>query len=146
MSEFQGFLLSRNCKGELGISEIRKESKANETSASYWYGPVSRRSFLSKRPSWKRSLRYPLRRGPRRSLLVWTHFTTSVVDHSLLRKPDDWIACRQFVSEMDSLKNKQAAKNRQEEIRKAAHLRAQGGGSSALPPHVSTKRKYTSDL
>ncbi|KAM4077187.1 hypothetical protein ACJW30_12G120600 [Castanea mollissima] len=107
---------------------------------------VSRRSFLSKRPSWKRSLRYPLRRGPRRSLLVWTHFTTFVVDHSLLRKPDDWIACRQFVSEMDSLKNKQAAKNRQEEIRKAAHLRAQGGGSSALPPHVSTKRKYTSDL
>ncbi|KAF3963144.1 hypothetical protein CMV_012442 [Castanea mollissima] len=46
----------------------------------------------------------------------------------------------------DPLKNKQAMKNRQEEIKKAATLRAQGGGSSALPLHVSKKRKHTSDV
>ena len=50
------------------------------------------------------------------------------------------------VSEMDSLKNKQATKNRQEEIKKVATLRAQGGGSSTLPPHVSKKTKYSSNL
>nr|POE57166.1 hypothetical protein CFP56_34129 [Quercus suber] len=43
---------------------------------------------------------------------------------------------------MDSLKNKQAAKNRQEEIKKVVALRAQGGGSSALPLHVSKRRKH----
>ena len=47
---------------------------------------------------------------------------------------------------MDSLKNKQTAKNRQEEIKKVTTLRAQGGGSSALPPHVSKKTKYSSNL
>ena len=47
---------------------------------------------------------------------------------------------------MDSLKNKQAAKNSNEEIKKAVALRAQGGGSSALPPYVSKKRKYASDV
>ena len=35
------------------------------------------------------------------------------------------------VSEMESSKSKQVAKNRQEEIKKAAALRAQGGGLSA---------------
>lgn len=47
---------------------------------------------------------------------------------------------------MESIKNKQAAKNRQEKIKMVATLRAQGGGSSALPPHVSKKRKYTSNV
>ena len=47
---------------------------------------------------------------------------------------------------MDSLKNKQAAKNRQEKIRKVATLRAQGRGSSAMPLHVSKKRKYPSEF
>ncbi|KAK9983150.1 hypothetical protein SO802_032675 [Lithocarpus litseifolius] len=47
---------------------------------------------------------------------------------------------------MDSLKNKQAAKKSQEEIKKATMLKAQGGGFLALPPHVSKKRKYSSDL
>ena len=37
-------------------------------------------------------------------------------------------------------------KNKQEEIKMAATLRAQGGGSSALPPHVSEKRKYYSNV
>ena len=52
-----------------------------------------------------------------------------------------------FVLEMESLKNKQAAENRQEEIKKVARAqRAQGGGSSALAPHASKKRKYPSNV
>ena len=52
-----------------------------------------------------------------------------------------------FVLEMESLKNKQAAKNRQEEIKKVAGAqRAQGGGSSALALHASKKRKYPSNV
>ena len=47
---------------------------------------------------------------------------------------------------MESKKNKQAVKNKQEKIKIVATLRAQGGGSSALPPHVSKKRKYTSNV
>ena len=47
---------------------------------------------------------------------------------------------------MESAKNKQAAKNRQEEINKAATLRAQGEGLSAQPSHASKKRKQTSDV
>ena len=47
---------------------------------------------------------------------------------------------------MESKKNKQVVKNKQEEIKMAATLRAQGGGSSALPPHVFKKRKYTSNV
>nr|POF15901.1 hypothetical protein CFP56_17141 [Quercus suber] len=47
---------------------------------------------------------------------------------------------------MDSLKNKQAAKSRQEEIKKANALKAQGGGLSTLSLHASKKRKYSSDL
>nr|POE98162.1 hypothetical protein CFP56_57406 [Quercus suber] len=37
-------------------------------------------------------------------------------------------------------------KNKQKEIKMAATLKAQGGGSSTLPPHVSKKRKYTSNV
>lgn len=48
--------------------------------------------------------------------------------------------------EMDFLKNKQAMKDRQEEIKKATALRAQGRGSSTMPSHVSKKRKYPLDL
>ena len=52
-----------------------------------------------------------------------------------------------FVLEMESLKNKQEAENRQEEFKKVAEAqRAQGGGSSALAPHTSKKRKYPSDV
>lgn len=47
---------------------------------------------------------------------------------------------------MELAKNKQAAKNKQEGIKKAATLRAQGGGSSAQPTHAFEKRKHTSDL
>nr|POE89315.1 hypothetical protein CFP56_77433 [Quercus suber] len=47
---------------------------------------------------------------------------------------------------MDSLKNKQAAKSRQEEIKKANALRAQGGGFSTLSLHASKKGKYSSNL
>lgn len=43
---------------------------------------------------------------------------------------------------MDSLKNKQVIKNRQEEIKKATALMVQGGGLSAIPPYTSKKRKY----
>ena len=51
------------------------------------------------------------------------------------------------ISKMESLKNKQAAKNRQEEIKKVVVAqRAQGGGSSAPAPHASKKRKYPSDV
>ena len=50
------------------------------------------------------------------------------------------------ISEMDSMKNKQATKNRQEEIKKVAVLRAQGRGSSVLPPYVSKKRKHASNV
>lgn len=52
-----------------------------------------------------------------------------------------------LVSEMESSKNKQAVKNRQEEIKKAVvALRAQGGGSSAQAPHAFKKRKHTPDI
>ena len=47
---------------------------------------------------------------------------------------------------MDFLKNKQVVKDKQEEIKKATALRAQGRGSSIVPPHVSKNRKYPSDL
>lgn len=48
---------------------------------------------------------------------------------------------------MKPLKNKQTAKNRQEEIKKAtAAQRAQGGVSSGPTPHASKKRKYPSDI
>ena len=46
---------------------------------------------------------------------------------------------------MKSVKYKQVAKYRQQEIKKATAFRAQGGGSSAEPPHVSKKSKHTSD-
>ena len=46
---------------------------------------------------------------------------------------------------MDSLKNKQAAKNRQKEIKKVVTLRAQGGGSLAMSHHVSKERKHAFD-
>lgn len=49
------------------------------------------------------------------------------------------------VSEMESAKNKQATKNSQEEIKKAAAFRAQGGGSLAQPLHASKKRKHNPD-
>ena len=52
-----------------------------------------------------------------------------------------------FVLEMESLKNRQAVENRQEEIKKVAGAqRAQGRGSSALAPYASKKRKYPSDV
>ena len=47
---------------------------------------------------------------------------------------------------MESSKNKQAAKNKQKEIKKAAGLRAQGGGLSAQTPYASKKRKHTPDV
>ena len=52
-----------------------------------------------------------------------------------------------LVSEMESSKNKQAVKNRQEEIKKAVvALRAQGGGLSTQAPHAFKKRKHTPDI
>ena len=57
-----------------------------------------------------------------------------------------YLFIQSLVSKMDSFKNKQAAKNRQKEIKKAAALRAQGGGSSVMPPYASKKRKYPFEL
>nr|POE62236.1 hypothetical protein CFP56_71360 [Quercus suber] len=48
--------------------------------------------------------------------------------------------------EMDSMKNKQAVKNRQEEIKKVAALRAQSGGLLVLPPNVFKRRKHASNV
>lgn len=51
------------------------------------------------------------------------------------------------ISNMESSKNKQAAKNRQEEIKKAAAaLRAQGGGLLAQVSHASKKRNHTPNV
>ena len=43
---------------------------------------------------------------------------------------------------MESAKNKQATKNRQEKIKKVAALKAQDRGSWAQPSHTSKKRKH----
>ena len=57
-----------------------------------------------------------------------------------------YLFIQSLVPKMDSLKNKQVVKNRQKEIKRAAALRAQGGGSSVMPLHASKKRKYPFEL
>ena len=51
------------------------------------------------------------------------------------------------VSKMESAKNKQAVKNKQEEIKKAAAaIRASGWSLLAQAPHASKNRKHTPDV
>ena len=52
-----------------------------------------------------------------------------------------------LVSKMESAKNKQAVKNKQEEIKKAAAaMRASGWRLLAQAPHASKNKKHTPDV
>nr|POF20765.1 hypothetical protein CFP56_76014 [Quercus suber] len=64
----------------------------------------------------------------------------------LIRKGSDDDLSRQATSWfMIGNRHQTPPKNWQDEIKKADALRVQGGGLSAQPPHVSKKRKHTSD-
>nr|POE52996.1 hypothetical protein CFP56_06858 [Quercus suber] len=64
----------------------------------------------------------------------------------LIRKGSDDDLSRQATSWfMIGNRHQTPPKNWQDEIKKAVALRVQGGGLSAQPPHVSKKRKHTSD-